>query len=118
MTEVKINGKEASLVMNMRGLRDFGRAMGVNTPTEASKKIMSISVGPEGVTFDTFDIFANLIYTMSERGGSEGITLDDCYDAINDVEVINAMMSELESFLPSTETVKKKEEQKTAEVMK
>lgn len=118
MTEVKINGKDAKLVMNMRGLRDFGRAMGCDTPPEAAQKITSISVGSKGVTFDTFDTFAQLIYTMSERGGSDGITLDDCYEAINDLKVIEAMMSELEAFLPSPETVKKKEVKETAEAMK
>ena len=112
MTKTKVNGKEVELHFNMRGLRDFGGAIGADTPTEAGQKIASISTSSKGITFESFDIVANLIYVMADRGGGLGdLTLDDCYEAVNDADAIQAMLKELETFLPQSETVKKKKEQ-------
>ena len=109
MTDTIINEKAVTLQMNMRGLRQFGEAIGVDTPTEAGAKIAEISSTKDGITFKTFDIFANLIFVMAQRGKPNDLTLDDCYEAINDLVAIQAMLKELEMFLPSQDIVKKKE---------
>ncbi len=115
MVNIKFQGKDVGLILNMFALREFGGSVNANTPGQAFDKLRAIIGDYEGgIPFDAQDVIASLFYTMHTtycaiEEKEVQFKKAEAYDVMLDLDAFNGIVSEINNFLPDPVTVKKNE---------
>lgn len=106
----KINGKEYPLKCDVYTLVQFCKRINEESITKAMNKLSTMG-GADGIRVDGVENWAAILFEMLKRGAKkEGVELDlsleDCYETITDVDLIEEAVSIIAASLPAPETIR------------
>tara|TARA_R110002020_G_scaffold231553_3_gene442751 strand:+ start:45 stop:407 length:363 start_codon:yes stop_codon:yes gene_type:complete len=108
---VKINGKEYTLKSDVYTLVQFCKRINEESITVAMAKLSKMG-GPDGIRVDGVENWAAILFEMLKRGAQKtgvelDLTIEDCYETITDVELIEEAVAIIAASLPAPETMRK-----------
>jgi len=120
MTEVKINDKQVPIQFNNYVLFKFSKALGDNSPNAAIVRLSAMSSADGIVSNDGIEAFCTLLFEMAKMGAKTlekplNIKYEDCFDAITDIDTIEAVAKLLMEGMPEKDTIKPTKKKAAAE---
>ena len=114
----QINGKEYALRCDVYTLVQFCKRINEESITAAMAKLSSMG-GADGIKVEGVENWAAILFEMLKRGAQKtetdlDLTLEDCYETITDVELIEEAVGIIAESLPAPETMRKSDGKKKA----
>ena len=111
MASITFKERSYDLTLNNYTMYNYGKSVGVKTPIEA---INTLSELKEGYTFEGQEKLSKFVHYCTKGA----ISIEDCFELINDVDVLGIVMSEIETYvsaiIPLNEVTEKKKSQPIA----